>query len=487
MKKSENIGMIRPYSDKLVILARLIDAVVIGLTLWSILAINFVEWDGKLTWWLLIAIVIFGIFAEFTELYRQDRGLSVFTEIKSILISWAFVMIVIISINQGYSLIDPIYKQCFWLWAGAVPLELVSWHFILMSVTSTFRKLGRNSRRVAIVGATKLGGELERIFSEEASLGLKFVGYFDDRNPIKSENDSADDFREKRKVSTDRSLLNSVTLAGNLQQLVSRAKQGTIDIVYITLALSAEHRIKQLVQQLSDSTVSVYYVPDLFVFDLLRSNLHHIKGIPIVSIHDTPFYGVDGAVKRVFDILFSLMILSVIAIPMLLIAVAVKLASPGPVLFKQRRYGIGGEPIVVWKFRSMTVCEDGEDIAQAKKNDPRTTRLGAFLRRTSLDELPQFINVLQGKMSIVGPRPHAVTHNELYRGKIQGYMLRHKVKPGITGYAQVNGFRGETDTLDKMEGRIQYDLAYIRNWSLWLDIKIILLTLLKGFMSPKAY
>jgi putative colanic acid biosynthesis UDP-glucose lipid carrier transferase len=181
------------------------------------------------------------------------------------------------------------------------------------------------------------------------------------------------------------------------------------------------------------------------------------------------------------------MILIIILIPLLLIAVAIKLNSSGPVLFKQRRYGLNGEEIVVWKFRSMTVCEDGENINQATKNDPRVTKLGSFLRKTSLDELPQFINVLQGHMSIVGPRPHAVAHNEWYRTQIKGYMLRHKVKPGITGLAQISGFRGETDTLDKMEGRIRYDLLYIQNWSLWLDIKIILLTIHKGFMSAGAY
>ncbi len=191
--------------------------------------------------------------------------------------------------------------------------------------------------------------------------------------------------------------------------------------------------------------------------------------------------------KRIADILLSSMILLLIALPMMLIALAIKITSPGPVIFKQRRYGFKGEKIVVWKFRSMTVCEDGGKVEQAKKHDPRVTKLGAFLRRNSLDELPQFINVLQGRMSIVGPRPHAVAHNEWYRGQIKGYMLRHKVKPGITGLAQINGYRGETDTLDKMEGRIQYDLTYIRNWSLWLDIKIILLTIVKGFLGAKAY
>jgi putative colanic acid biosysnthesis UDP-glucose lipid carrier transferase len=170
-----------------------------------------------------------------------------------------------------------------------------------------------------------------------------------------------------------------------------------------------------------------------------------------------------------------------------IIAIAIKLNSPGPVIFKQQRYGVKCEKIEVRKFRSMTVCENGGDIKQSTQNDPRFMPIGAFLRRTSLDELPQFLNVLQGTMTFVGPRPHAIAHNEYYRKQIQGYMLRHKVKPGITGQAQINGCRSETDTLDKMEARIHYDLEYIKQWSLWLDLKIVLLTIIKGFTSKQAY
>ena len=172
---------------------------------------------------------------------------------------------------------------------------------------------------------------------------------------------------------------------------------------------------------------------------------------------------------------------------MLVIAVAIKLTSPGPVIFPQRRYGLNGEEIIVYKFRSMTTQDNGSVVAQAIRNDPRITRFGAFLRRTSLDELPQFFDVLRGRMSIVGPRPHAVAHNELYRKSIRGYMVRHKVKPGITGWAQVNGWRGETDTLEKMEMRIAYDLAYLRNWSLRLDLYIILKTVAVVFNDRHAY
>ena len=210
-----------------------------------------------------------------------------------------------------------------------------------------------------------------------------------------------------------------------------------------------------------------------------------LVSIPAPSLHETPFYGVDGWVKRLEDLLMASLIL--LLIPMLIIAAAVKLTSPGPVLFKQRRYGLNGSVVEVWKFRSMTVTEDGDRVIQAQKNDARITPLGAFLRRTSLDELPQFFNVLQGTMSVVGPRPHAVAHNEQYRGLIRGYMLRHKVKPGITGWAQISGWRGETETLDKMAMRVKHDLDYVKNWSLWLDLKIIFLTVFKGFVNKSAY
>jgi putative colanic acid biosynthesis UDP-glucose lipid carrier transferase len=237
--------------------------------------------------------------------------------------------------------------------------------------------------------------------------------------------------------------------------------------------MSSHPRILKLLDDLKDTTASIYFVPDIFVTDLIQGRVTDVNGIPVVSVCETPFTGVDGLIKRLADILFSLLVLILISPILLGIAIAVKLTSPGPVIFKQRRYGLDGQQILVYKFRSMTVTEDGATVTQATKNDQRITPLGAFLRKTSLDELPQFINVLQGRMSVVGPRPHAVAHNEEYRKLIKGYMVRHKVKPGITGWAQVNGFRGETDTLEKMEQRVHYDLEYLRNWSPRLDMLIV--------------
>src|SRR5678809_1392023 len=251
--------------------------------------------------------------------------------------------------------------------------------------------------------------------------------------------------------------------------------------------MASQPRILKLLEDLRDTTASIYFVPDIFVSDLIQARVDSLGGLPVVAVCETPFYGFNGAVKRLSDVVFAGLILTLIAPLLLAIAIGVKRSSPGPVLFKQRRYGVDGRKIVVYKFRSMTVAEDGDVVRQATRNDSRITPFGAFLRRSSLDELPQFINVLQGRMSVVGPRPHAIAHNELYRKLIRGYMIRHKVKPGITGLAQVNGCRGETDTVDKMKARIELDLAYLRNWSLLLDLQIILKTVVVVLRKQNAY
>ncbi len=279
----------------------------------------------------------------------------------------------------------------------------------------------------------------------------------------------------------------SINKCGDLKKMIADAKEGKIDRVYIALPMSQEKLIKEVVAELSDSTCSVMLIPDIFTFNLLHSRSEEINGVPVVSLFDTPMSGVNKVIKRLEDIILSILILAFISPVLILISIFVKLSSPGPVIFKQKRYGIDGKGIAVWKFRSMVVMENDDKVVQAKKGDARVTTLGGFLRRTSLDELPQFINVLKGDMSIVGPRPHAVVHNEQYRKMISGYMLRHKMKPGITGWAQINGWRGETDTLEKMEKRVEFDLEYIHNWTLWLDIKIIFMTIFKGFVNKSAY
>jgi putative colanic acid biosynthesis UDP-glucose lipid carrier transferase len=238
---------------------------------------------------------------------------------------------------------------------------------------------------------------------------------------------------------------------------------------------------------LRDTTASIYFVPDIFVMDLIQSRTADISGVPVVAMCETPFQGSRGVVKRFMDIGLSLVALVLLAPVLLVIGALIRLGSPGPAIFRQRRYGLDGQIIDIYKFRTMTVTEDGEQIQQATRNDSRVTPIGRFLRRYSIDELPQLLNVLEGSMSLVGPRPHAVAHNEEYRRLIKGYMVRHKVLPGITGLAQVNGCRGETSRLEDMRRRIDYDLDYLRHWSPTLDLRILTQTLVRVLRDRKAY
>jgi exopolysaccharide biosynthesis polyprenyl glycosylphosphotransferase len=324
---------------------------------------------------------------------------------------------------------------------------------------------------VARVGAhVTIPQLLLRLLADERKQRVAVIaGFFDDR-------------------SADRSAgIRSGAMLGKLDQLAAYAKAHRVDIIYITLPMASQQRIVQLLNDLQDTTASIYFAPDIFLCDLIQARVTTIGALPVMSVCETPFAGFNGVLKRTSDIVLSLAICALILPVLFGIAVGVKLSSPGPVIFRQRRYGLDGQEIVVYKFRSMTVTEDGAVVRQATRADGRVTRFGALLRRYSLDELPQFINVLQGRMSIVGPRPHAVVHTEMYRKLIRGYMIRHKVKPGITGWAQVNGLRGETNTLDRMEQRIAYDLAYLRRWSLGLDLWIVLKTILIILRDPNAY
>ena len=323
-------------------------------------------------------------------------------------------------------------------------------------------------KTVVIAGANELGRKLASRLRHPL-LGMRFAGYFDDRAPGRLQN-----------------LVPRENL-GSLSALADYARANPVDVIYIALPMASQPRILKLLEDLRDTTASIYFVPDIFVGDLIQARVGSIGGLPVVAVCESPFYGLNGVVKRLSDLVLALLILLLISPLMIAIAIGVKLSSPGPVLFKQRRYGLDGKRIVVYKFRSMSVAEDGDVVRQATRNDNRVTRFGAFLRRTSLDELPQFINVLQGRMSVVGPRPHAVAHNEMYRKLIRGYMIRHKVKPGVTGLAQVNGWRGETETVDKMKGRIEQDLHYLRNWSLLLDLQIILKTVVVVLQKHNAY
>jgi len=385
---------------------------------------------------------------------------------------WFVVLGVLAVIGYSAELSADFPRQVMIAWGLTTPLLLLMFQGACALVLSYDRRTGAASRRAVIVGVNDLSRRLAREIGKDATLGIRCVGFFDDRSA------------ERLGIVTDRL---PFPLLGKFKDLTEYVRTQAIHMIVIALPMMAESRILSVLDELRDTTASIYFLPDPVVFDLIQARSTTFRGLPLVAVCESPFWGLNGVIKRVTDIALASLILVTIAPLLLLTAIGVKLSSPGPIIFRQRRYGLDGAEIVVYKFRSMAVCEDGAHVEQAKRNDNRTTRFGAFLRKTSLDELPQFVNVLQGRMSIVGPRPHAVSHNELYRQSIRGYMVRHKVKPGITGWAQVNGYRGETDTLEKMKKRVEYDLDYLRNWSLPLDLQIILRTALLMVRDPSAY
>jgi len=415
--------------------------------------------------YLILALIVFSLTfpgsrpkaAELRELAGAVARSWAVTAALLLLIGWA---------TRTVSIFDP---RVLAAWLLAAPGLRLAAHLVLPRLLRRVFATEGVQRVAVIAGAGELGRALAARIQGQPLLGLKVAGYFDDRGDARVGHPAPGE------------------ILGTLEELAAYAKRHHVDQIYITLPMASQPRILKLLDELRDTTASMYFVPDIFLFDLIQARTDAIGGMPVISVCESPFSGLDGVVKRASDIVLGALILLAVAPLLAAIAIGVKWSSPGPVLFRQRRYGLDGEEIVVYKFRSMRVAEDGAVIRQATRGDPRLTRFGAFLRRYSLDELPQFVNVLQGRMSVVGPRPHAVAHNELYRRLIKGYMMRHKVRPGITGWAQVNGLRGETATLDRMQARIEYDLDYLRHWSLRLDLWIVLRTVWVVLDDRQAY
>ncbi len=451
---------IRQNNTTIKLAFKLMDALAIGIGLVLVLQ-WFPDLNSKATIAsYLIALGIFGLAAELFGLYRNWQGIQFLREATCGVMTWGTTLAALFTLGAVSQYTTEFSPHALMVWFAFTPIISLSFRIWSRWVVAYMVKNDVCSRKFAVVGANDLGLQLVRNISSSPELGLKFLGFYDDR-PVARTVDLPLDYRSR---------------LGRITDLIEHAKRSEVSVVFITLPMRAEDRIRKVIQGLSDSTTSVYIVPDLFVFQMLHSRWSDIQGLPVVSVFENPFYGVDGLLKRTVDIAVASVALLLASLPMALIAAAVKLTSPGPALFIQRRYGLDGQEIRVFKFRSMTVCEDGDRVQQARQGDQRLTSIGSFLRSSSLDELPQLFNVLLGSMSLIGPRPHATAHNEYYRSQIDGYMLRHKVKPGITGLAQVNGCRGETETVEKMAERIRYDHQYIREWSIWLDLKILLRT-----------
>jgi putative colanic acid biosynthesis UDP-glucose lipid carrier transferase len=385
------------------------------------------------------------------------------------LFRWLLLVLVLLLIGAFTTSLDAYPKRIFIAWAVGTPVVLILSTIGMHEIMRLFLMNAFDNRKAIFAGYNNSSRDLAERLNRNPGMRIQVAGFFDDR-------------------SVDRLAMKSESrLIGNLSDVAKFVNEQGVDIIFIALPIRHIQRVMNLLDDLRDTTASIYYVPDIFVFDLIQARSGEIHGIPVVAMCETPFYGYRGVTKRLTDICFSASILLMTLPLFLLIGVLVKATSPGPIIFKQRRYGLDGQEIAIYKFRSMRVTEDGEKIQQATKADSRITPIGRLLRRSSLDELPQLINVLQGRMSLVGPRPHAVAHNEEYRKLIKGYMVRHKVLPGITGLAQVNGCRGETEKLEDMEARVNYDLDYLRFWTPMLDIKILLLTVVRVFRDDKAY
>lgn len=414
---------------------------------------------------LVFGLIVFALTFPGHERFR-DRPLNAAVDIAW---SWLGTLAVLLLCGWATDSLGLFAPPVLLTWAVLTPALHWCAVFAGRALLRRHARLPHNRHGAVIIGAGALGAKLAHALVSPVDRGIDVLGFFDDRHGERLHPDA------------------SPCRLGSLADVPGWMARHPAHRVYITLPLGSQPRIVALLEQLQDTTASVFFVPDVFGISIIQGRLQEIHGMPVVALCETPFTGTNRLVKRSSDVLLSLLILLLLAPLLALLALGVKLSSPGPVLFRQRRTGLDGEEIVVYKFRTMRTQDDGDDVPQAVRDDPRVTPFGAFLRRRSLDELPQFWNVLQGRMSIVGPRPHAVAHNAQYRQLVRAYMVRHKVRPGITGWAQVHGLRGETDTVDKMQQRVEYDLEYLRNWSLLLDLQIIARTVKLVFFDRHAY
>lgn len=416
------------------------------------------------------ASLIFGLVGRFTDIYGSWSGRPFFRdEVMRTVVTWLTTFLFLVFIIFATNTSGEYLRSVLIGWLFITPVLLVTNRYLLRVLQAHLKSLGINNKTIAVVGATEQGIQFANALQTRTDAGFQVAGFytFEDNEQSK--------------------LPNNYAHIGNVETMLKDARSGQWDQIYLALPSEQNEAAASLINKLSDSITPIRMIPDDFTHSLVHSKYMEIADTPVFCIYDAPLSLQSSFVKRIEDIVGGAILLTLSLPVMAIIAIAVKTTSPGPVLFKQTRHGLRGKPFSVWKFRTMTVCENGSDVKQATRNDLRITRIGRFLRRSSLDELPQFFNVLQGHMSIVGPRPHAVAHNEEYRERIPGYMLRHLMKPGITGWAQVNGWRGETDTLHKMQKRVECDMEYIRSWSLGFDLKIIFVTAFKTLFDKNAY
>lgn len=406
---------------------------------------------------LVVAVVVFSILGfKFAGVYKlwplSETSIECNRIVFGVLIAFTGMLVIgyLFKVSHLYS------RMVILLWIVLWPLLLCIERFIVKRFAAPLFINADLFQKVVIAGCGDLGTNIAKWVSDNPWSGLKVVGFFD----TNGQHDNK-----------------CLSYLGRIEELGDYVRQNNIDVVYVVLPMREEEKIQRLMIDMEDSTTHIYFFPDMSIFvHLLGGDVAHVAGQTAIIMRSSPFEGFSGLVKRLEDVILSSLILLLVFPIMVVVAIGIKLTSKGPVLFRQWRYGMGGEPFKIYKFRTMKVMEDGYDFVPATKGDQRVTKFGAFLRKNSLDELPQFINVLQGRMSIVGPRPHAIKMNEQYRKLVSGYMLRHISKPGITGLAQINGYKGEILTEEDMKRRIEFDISYLRNWSWFLDFEIIFKT-----------
>jgi putative colanic acid biosynthesis UDP-glucose lipid carrier transferase len=412
----------------------------------------------------------FLLFPQF-EVYASWRGRSKLPMFMHVAGAWATVLLIGVVFSFLIHQAGELSRLWIFYWFLTGTALLVLSRAILYSALHFLREKGLNRKRVVIVGYGPTGREMHLRASQQHWYGYEVMAVH-----TGMEDSSNADIVDP-----------SVERIATLEEICDYVEANQVHEIWITLPLSASAQLQALQYLLRNSLVDIRWVPDTMSMQILSNKFINFLGLPAVELNQPVSGGVGGIAKDLFDKAFAIVALTLLIPLFVVIAICIRLASPGPVFFKQPRLGLNGKRFNVYKFRTMKLHEENGTVKQATQDDPRITPIGGFLRRTSLDELPQFINVLMGDMSVVGPRPHALQHNDLYREKLEMYMLRHRVKPGITGWAQIHGYRGETDTVDKMAKRVEFDLHYIQNWSLWMDVKIVVWTAFKGWTGNNAY
>ncbi|AIO69021.1 undecaprenyl-phosphate glucose phosphotransferase [Burkholderia oklahomensis] len=416
----------------------------------------------------MLVVVFFPAFG----IYQSWRGKPVFGLMWRVSVAWLVVELAGILMSFSVHHAGDLSRLWLGYWAMVTITLLVASKACVYAVLRQLRRGGFNHKSVAIVGSADATATKRLVAHMRArpDAGFNPVCIYDGRSDAATAE------------------LDGIAIERRFGDLVRRVRSREIGELWLVLPLSEEPQIHRIVTEFRNDFVNIRFVPDVRSLSFFNQEVIELLGVPAINLAASPITDVRILPKFVFDRLFALAALAMLSPAMLAIAALVKLTSPGPVFFRQKRKGIDGNEFEIYKFRSMKVHHEAAGkVTQAKKNDSRVTPVGRFLRRTSLDELPQFINVLKGEMSVVGPRPHALEHDDIYKDLVKGYMFRYRIKPGITGWAQINGFRGETDRIEKMMGRVKLDLYYMQNWSFWLDIKIVALTLWKGFTGSNAY